>query len=144
MQEPSKIFKNWTFSSLQILTILLLVATTFSPSIWFQIASLKCSSCNAEIVELLVTGANNLIVFGLRLAIITNYWIRVITKLPNSEQSYKGKVKTHKYINRHSVSTGFSELNWNHLQWCQQFNCVWSTTMVWRCGFKLLVCWRSL
>jgi len=26
--------------------------------------------------------------------------IRVITKLPNSEQSYKGKVITHKYINR--------------------------------------------
>jgi hypothetical protein len=26
-------------------------------------------------------------------------FIRVITKLPNSEQSYKGKVKTHKYIN---------------------------------------------
>jgi hypothetical protein len=26
--------------------------------------------------------------------------IRVITQLPNSEQSYKGKVKTHKYINR--------------------------------------------
>ena len=26
--------------------------------------------------------------------------IRVITNLPNSEQSYKGKVKTHKYINR--------------------------------------------
>jgi hypothetical protein len=26
--------------------------------------------------------------------------MRVITKLPNSEQSYKGKVKTHKYINR--------------------------------------------
>jgi hypothetical protein len=26
--------------------------------------------------------------------------IKVITKLPNSEQSYKGKVKTHKYINR--------------------------------------------
>ena len=26
--------------------------------------------------------------------------IRVIAKLPNSEQSYKGKVKTHKYINR--------------------------------------------
>jgi hypothetical protein len=25
-------------------------------------------------------------------------WIRVIAKLPNSEQSYKGKVKTHKYI----------------------------------------------
>ena len=26
--------------------------------------------------------------------------IRVITKLPNFEQSYKGKVKTHMYINR--------------------------------------------
>ena len=26
-------------------------------------------------------------------------------KLPNSEQSYKGKVKTHKYINRQNQST---------------------------------------
>jgi hypothetical protein len=31
--------------------------------------------------------------------------IKVITKLPNSEQSYKGKVKTHKYINRKNQST---------------------------------------
>jgi hypothetical protein len=31
--------------------------------------------------------------------------IRVITILPNSEQSYKGKVKTHKYINRQNQST---------------------------------------
>jgi hypothetical protein len=31
--------------------------------------------------------------------------IRVMTKLPNSGQSYKGKVKTHKYINRHNQST---------------------------------------
>ncbi len=31
--------------------------------------------------------------------------IRVITKLPNSEQSYKGKVKTHEYINRQNQST---------------------------------------
>jgi hypothetical protein len=30
---------------------------------------------------------------------------RVITKLPNSEQSYKGKVKTRKYINRQNQST---------------------------------------
>jgi hypothetical protein len=29
---------------------------------------------------------------------------RVITKLPNSEQSYKGKVKTHNYINRQNQS----------------------------------------
>ena len=32
-------------------------------------------------------------------------WIRVITKLPNSEQSYKEKVKTHNYINRQNQST---------------------------------------
>jgi hypothetical protein len=31
--------------------------------------------------------------------------IRVITKLPSSEQSYKGKVKTHNYINRQNQST---------------------------------------
>ena len=31
--------------------------------------------------------------------------IRVITKLPNSEQSYKGIVKTHNYINRQNQST---------------------------------------
>ena len=37
---------------------------------------------------------------------ITNiYWIKVITKLPNSEQSYQGKVKTHNYINGQNQST---------------------------------------
>jgi hypothetical protein len=35
----------------------------------------------------------------------TRKQIRVITKLPNSEQSYKGKVKTHNYINRQNQST---------------------------------------
>ena len=34
-------------------------------------------------------------------------WIRVITKLPNSKQSSKGKVKTHKYINRQNLYTLF-------------------------------------
>ena len=34
-----------------------------------------------------------------------NSYIRVITKLPNFEQSSKGKVKTHKYINRQNQST---------------------------------------
>ena len=33
------------------------------------------------------------------------YYIKVITKLPNSEQSYKGKVQTHYYINRQNQST---------------------------------------
>jgi hypothetical protein len=37
---------------------------------------------------------------------LVNLWqIRVITKLPNSEQSYKGKVKTHNYLNRQNQST---------------------------------------
>ena len=31
--------------------------------------------------------------------------VRGITKLPNSAQSSKGKVKTHKYINRQNQST---------------------------------------
>jgi hypothetical protein len=31
--------------------------------------------------------------------------IRVITKLPKFEQSYKGKVKTHNYINKQNQST---------------------------------------
>jgi hypothetical protein len=30
---------------------------------------------------------------------------KVIAKLPNSEQSSKGEVKTHKYINRQNQST---------------------------------------
>ena len=34
-----------------------------------------------------------------------NRYIKVITKLPNSEQSYKGKVQTHNYINRQNQST---------------------------------------
>ena len=33
------------------------------------------------------------------------YEIKVITKLPNSEQYYKGKVQTHNYINRQNQST---------------------------------------
>jgi ABC-type amino acid transport system permease subunit len=37
--------------------------------------------------------------------LIFYHYIRVITKLPNSEQSYKGKVKPHKYINRQNQST---------------------------------------
>ena len=39
------------------------------------------------------------------LLLVRTLYIRVITKLPNSEQSYKGKVKTHNYINRQSQST---------------------------------------
>ena len=38
-------------------------------------------------------------------SLTSHHWIRVITKLPNSKQSYKGKVKTQKYINRQNQST---------------------------------------
>ena len=39
----------------------------------------------------------------IKLSVLKN--IKVITKLPNSEQSYKGKVQTHNYINRQNQST---------------------------------------
>ena len=35
---------------------------------------------------------------------LKRFWIRVITKLPNTEQSYKGKGKTHKSLNTKSVN----------------------------------------
>ena len=41
--------------------------------------------------------------------------IKVITKLPNSEQSYKGKVKTHNYINRQNQSTIRTTRFWNKI-----------------------------
>ena len=37
--------------------------------------------------------------------LLEQWLVKVITKLPNSEQSYKGKVKTHNYINRQNQST---------------------------------------
>ena len=37
--------------------------------------------------------------------IVKTIIVRLNTKLPNSEQSSKGKVKTHKYINRQNQST---------------------------------------
>jgi hypothetical protein len=36
--------------------------------------------------------------------------IRVIKQLPNSEQSYKGKVKTHNYINRQNQLFRYQDL----------------------------------
>ena len=54
--------------------------------------------------ERLLFNANNFSVISSREQ-VNFQWIRVITKLPNSEQSNKGKVKTHKYINRQNQST---------------------------------------
>ena len=41
----------------------------------------------------------------LGVGLLLGFTIKVITKLPNSEQSYKGKVQTHNYINRQNQST---------------------------------------
>jgi hypothetical protein len=40
-----------------------------------------------------------------KLPLMDQFMIRVITKLPNTEQSSKGKGKTHKSINRQNQST---------------------------------------
>ena len=51
--------------------------------------------------------------------------IRAITKLPNSEQSSKGKVKTHKYINRKNQSTTENYENRNDPHLVQVFLKKW-------------------
>ena len=51
--------------------------------------------------------------------------IRAITKLRNSEQSNKGKVKTHKYINRQNQSTTENSENRNHPALVQAFLKKW-------------------
>jgi hypothetical protein len=53
------------------------------------------------------------------------YKIRVITKLPNSEQSYKGKVKNHKCINREKQSTTENCDNRNDPDLVQEFLKKW-------------------
>ena len=52
-------------------------------------------------------------------------WIKVITKLPNSEQYYKGKVKTHNYINRQNQSTTENCENRNDPELVQAFLKKW-------------------
>ena len=51
--------------------------------------------------------------------------IRVITKLPNSEQSYKGKVKINKYINIKNQSTTENCENRNDTDLVQAFPKKW-------------------
>jgi hypothetical protein len=57
--------------------------------------------------------------------------IKVITKLPNSEQSYKGKVKTHNHINRQNQSTNRNYITTLFIFLKNLPNCV---------GFRLLSC----
>jgi hypothetical protein len=49
----------------------------------------------------------------------------VITRLLNSEQSYKGKVKTHKYVNRQNQSTTGKLLKRNDPDLVQAFPKKW-------------------
>ena len=60
-----------------------------------------CHFCFGHCIVVLLQNKGNNKITELR----TILQIRVITKLPNSEQSYKGKVKTHKYIDRQNQST---------------------------------------
>jgi hypothetical protein len=67
-----------------------------NPSIHIQNFDLTCEST----VKLLGIDIDYQLNFDAHISTI-----KVITKLPNSEQSYKGKVKTHNYINRQNQST---------------------------------------
>jgi hypothetical protein len=62
-----------------------------------------CLCCNMNVVE-------NEYHFHSFNVVVTQ--IRVITKLPNFEQSSKWKVKTHKYINRQNQSTTLKLWKW--------------------------------
>ena len=44
-------------------------------------------------------------IFDQQMTFFSVFQIRIIIKLPNSAQSYKGRVKTHKYINIQNQST---------------------------------------
>ena len=64
-----------------------------------------CSHRQRKAATVYMTHLTFVILKLMRRYIIRSMLIRVITKLPNSEQSYKGKVKTHNYINRQNQST---------------------------------------
>jgi hypothetical protein len=71
--------------------------------------------------------------------------IRVITKLPNSEQSYKGKVKTHKYINRKkSVNNRKTVKTVMTLTWYRHFNKNVKNICLSMCDVKVSLTFTSL
>ena len=73
-------------------------STRFFISIIWNWYSLVCADyMNCGIIEVQGT-------FGIS-CLISYIFIRVITKLPNTEQSSKGKGKTHKWTNRQNQST---------------------------------------
>ena len=64
---------------------------------------IKLRHCGLSIITTIITTTMYPLISFIAMIAIT--YIKVITKLPKSEQSYKGKVKTHKYINRQNQST---------------------------------------
>jgi hypothetical protein len=78
---------------------------------WYQLSQVNTSNISKSLVFLAL-------------------WIRVITKLPNSEQSYKGKVKTHKYINRQSSQQPENCENRNDPDLVQAFPAVTITVFI--------------
>ena len=62
-------------------------------------------------------------------------------KLPNSEQSYKGKVKTHKYINRQNQST--TGKLWKLWRGFRQHNRDYSSTLQEHYPIKYLHVWNA-
>jgi hypothetical protein len=60
-----------------------------------------------------------------KLPLMDQFMIRVITKLPNTEQSSKGKGKTHKSINRQNQSTTENWENCNDPNLVQAFPKKW-------------------
>ena len=76
----------------------LLTLCEYMDSLSASSTKLKKNDCH-DIVKILLNVAS----YNITLTPILK--IRVITKLPNSEQSHNGKVKTHKYTDRQNQST---------------------------------------
>jgi hypothetical protein len=82
---------GWVKLLLVFVIYIYILLNLFSSWIWI------ISVFPLDVIHLTTNNEVHLMVF--------QHWIRVITKLPNSEQSYKGKIKTHNYINRQNQST---------------------------------------
>ena len=78
---------------------------------WSNTGVRRENSIDLPYIRTVINGLNIHYIDETKVAVVNikvkndNYWIRVITKLPNTEQSSKGKVKTHKSTNRQNQST---------------------------------------
>jgi hypothetical protein len=72
----------------------MLIKTVSMLELWFMLTK------TVTMLELWCMLIKTVTMLELWCMLIKTVTIKVITKLPNSKQSYKGKVKTHNYINR--------------------------------------------